>query len=106
MILKREDIDKASIEHSIKKEVEKQHKLLYSIKPHKGHTLYKIHKKTLEISLVDFETQDINYVQAMKRDYSQKKKVIKEEDYIYVSCLNIKNVHKRLKRDFNIIIND
>lgn len=85
------------------KEEEKQLKLIRRIKPHKGHTLYKVNEKTLEITLVEVEVSTtITWERAVKKDYSVNKKVINKEGFIYISALNVKNVKKILKRDYNI----
>jgi len=76
-----------------------EHKLVRSIRPHKGHTLFKVCEKTGDISEAEFEKQDLQI-----KDLSNpllgavKKKVIIEEGFIYISALNKKNVIKKLTK--------
>jgi hypothetical protein len=88
------------IEDSEEKEQEKKEKLLQTIKPHRGHTLFKVNLKTNEISKAEFEKTDIEYMNAIGRNNVSRKKVIVEEGYYYVSALNKKNVIKKIKKIF------
>lgn len=79
------------------KQQEKKLKLVGRIQPHKGHTLFKVDRKTLEISKAKFEAVDITFEQAKERK-KPTKKVIVEEGFVYVSALNEKNVFKKLPK--------
>ena len=101
----KKKLDKEAIENVVKKEQEKKTKLLGTLRPKNNHTLYKVNKKTLEISEADYKIDKrLNYEDALKKDFSNNKTVIVDEDYVYISCLNIKNVKKVLRRDYNISI--
>lgn len=76
---------------------EKELKLVGRIQPHRGHTLFKVDRETLEISKAEFETVDITFEQAQEGKRPSKK-VIVEEGFVYVSALNEKNVIKKLPR--------
>lgn len=105
MLPKRKSkVDTEDVQH---KEVEKKLKFKRTIKPSKGHTLFKVNEKTHEIIEVEFEDdiKTITWEKALKKDFSTKKKVVIEEGFIYISTLNRKNVIKILARDYHIIIN-
>lgn len=95
--------DKEAMENVVQKEVEKKSELIGTLTPKKNHTLFKVHKKTLEISKADYKLEkDIHYDKALNNEFSKKKSVIVDKDYVYISCLNVKNVKKILIRDYNI----
>lgn len=67
------------------------------IVPHKGHTLYEIHLKTLEWKKAEFEKQD--YVVGQKK---QPRKVIIQKHCTYIMALNEKNFKKKVLKRFGI----
>ncbi len=87
---------KDKVEIVAQKQIEKQEKLTHQIKPHRGHSIFKIDKKTLDISLAQIE--DIASVSKDRQGIMNviHKKVIIEEGFFYMSALNIKNVEKKL----------
>jgi copper oxidase (laccase) domain-containing protein len=48
-----------------KQQQEKKQELIGTLKPHRGHTLYKVNKETLEISKAEFE--QVDYVVGQKK---------------------------------------
>ena len=80
------------------KEQEKKLKLLTTIKPHRGHTLFKVNTETREISEAEFEETDVEYHSVINKQNVSKRKVIVEEGHIYVSALNKKNVLKKISK--------
>lgn len=90
----------------LKQEVkETKRKLVQQIYPHKGHILYSFNKKTKEIKEAVFDvTPSINWYDAVNGLYSKYKKLTKEVDCIYISCLNKDNAIKLLRREYNIAI--
>jgi len=71
--------------------------------PHENHSLFEFDLNTNEIRLAKFdELPAIKYEDALKGQISAQKKITKNENCIYISALNKKNVLKILKRDFNI----
>lgn len=77
----------------------REHKLLGSIKPKKGHLLFEINEKTGEIALAEFEkvasVYDNNRVLAVNR------KVIAKEGYCYIAALNKENAMKRFNKRYS-----
>lgn len=62
----------------------------------KGHTLFKVNKETLEISKVDLSIQ-ISDDSLKDEDAKLKnKRVLTDDNFVYVSALNEKNVQKKL----------
>lgn len=86
---------KESIVETKKKEQEKKQELIGTIRPHRGHTLFSVNKKTLEIKKAEFEKLDAAWT--LKK---QNKKVVVEQDCIYIPALNRKNLIKKLKKQF------
>ena len=86
---------KESIIETRKKEQEKKQTLLGTIRPHRGHTLFSVNKKTLEIKKAEFEKQDASFY--FKK---QNKKVVVEENCLYIPALNKKNLIKKLRKQF------
>lgn len=88
------DKDKMSVVSQ--KEQEKKQEILGSIKPHRGHTLFKYNKLTKVLSKAKFEELDAKFDISFK-EIKQPRKIIVEENYLYVSALNEKNARKKLK---------
>lgn len=63
-----------------------------TIKPHRGHTLFKVNKETLEITKADFTTLPMKG----KKGVVKNKKVIIEDGFFYIPALNKRNVRKKL----------
>ena len=91
-------IQRDTVVNISQKQQKSELKLMGSIKPKNGHTLFKVDKKTLKVSKANFEGIDVHFDNAKTRDTFKRKKVIIEQGFIYVSSLNEKNVLKRLKR--------
>lgn len=104
MILNNKISDKQKIKETRKKEVDKKLILQGSLKPHRGHTLFKLDLSTYEISKAKFETQDVHYTDVVAKKRKKNKKIIKEEGCIYISALNINNLKKVIKRDYGFIL--
>lgn len=89
---------------AIKKEQEQKTELKYigTIKPRKGHTLFKVCKKSGEITKAEFDQQDVFFEQAISKKQverlAKKKKVIIDDSFFYISALNKKNVIKKLSK--------
>lgn len=96
-----------------KRQQEKKQKLLGSIKLHKGHTLFKVHKKTLEITKAEYVDNDtITYKEATRKEAKpikgvdvdgaglsiKRKKVLVDPDYYYISALNITSVQRKIEK--------
>lgn len=78
-------------------EVKKQVKKLGVIKPHKGHTLFEIEVKTMNINLAEFETLEVDWT----KDSSNKSKLKVKEGCVYISSLNKRNALKKFKKGSN-----
>ena len=83
-----------------KKQFEKVEKLLHSIKPHNGHKLFEYNLVSGEIKIAEFEILSINFINARKKDFSKRKKVIRKDNCIYLPALNVENVKKHLRKIF------
>ena len=82
---------------------EKKRKLVGSMRPNRGHTLYQYNTKTGELIPATFEQQDADFIKAQKGNSLGKRKVvIAQEGCIYVSALNIKNAVKRLSKSHGV----
>lgn len=90
------DESKEVVQETRKKEQEsKTLKKVATLRPQKGHTLFKVNKETLEISKAEFEQVEITFGEA--RDGKKpRKKVITEDGFFYITALNVKNVKKKL----------
>ena len=100
---------KLELNNREKTELVKQHKieskkrLVKTIRPHKGHDLFKVDLDSLEIDKATFDIKPcINWYDAVNGIYSKYKKLTVEANCIYISALNIENVKKVLKRDYQI----
>lgn len=71
--------------------------------PHENHTLFEVDlkAKTIEKAIYD-KNLCINWEDAVKGFISTNKQVTKNNDCIYISALNKRNVIKILKRDYQI----
>lgn len=67
------------------------------IKPHRGHTLYQYNKVTKELIEAKFEEQEL-VIGAGLKVQKPNKKVLVQENCIYVSALNKKNALKRINK--------
>lgn len=77
------------------RQVKKEHKKIGSIRPHKGHALFKMNKDGIfKVTENEFE----KYFDYEKR--ITKKKLIVEEDTVYVAALNMKNAIKKFSKLF------
>tara|TARA_R110000822_G_scaffold161_3_gene762 strand:- start:21906 stop:22217 length:312 start_codon:yes stop_codon:yes gene_type:complete len=79
-----------------KKEIEKKLTKVGSIVPHRGHTLFSFNKKTYEVKKASY--MSLTYKMATKN--SQNKRVMLEDDCIYIMALNVKNLMKKLQKAF------
>lgn len=82
--LKREN----KVEVSIKQRKQIEKKFIGDIIPNNGHKIWKIHKETLEVS----EAKYLNTAYIMGSD--NKKEILVQDDFHYVSALNKKNALK------------
>ena len=103
MKLEKQQKDKTEIVKQQKKDIQK---IFQSrIFPRKNHTLFEFDLTDKTISKAAFDKRpEISYADALKGKTSDKKEVTRKEKCIYISALNVKNVIKILKRDYNIIL--
>lgn len=80
------------------KEVEKKLKLLGSIRPKKGHTLFEINLKTLEMREAETEIQPVVFREGQSKFVPLRKKVVVKVGHTYISALNKKNALKHLAK--------
>ena len=84
-----ETIKRDTIENVKETKQEKKQVLIGSIRPHQNHTLFELNLKTRKIELAKFTADDIEFRGGEVPE--RKKKVVVNEDCLYVSALNIKN---------------
>lgn len=85
-------------EQQVKKDNKKEHKLIGSLRPKQGHTLWQINEKTLEVKQAEYEnTKTISWWEALTVYRGGKiiRKVVIEKDCVYISALNQENALKR-----------
>lgn len=76
---------------------EEKPKHVGTMKPHRGHTLFKYNTNTGELTRAEFVEQEADYSRVIEGKNPTKNKVVRaEEGCIYVSALNLKNAVKRL----------
>jgi hypothetical protein len=99
--LQKQDKDKIE---NVKQQVQEIKTIFdYRIKPQKNHVLFEINliENTIEKAEFD-ELPNVKWEDALKGIISLQKKITKRPNCVYVSALNVENVRKILKRDFNI----
>lgn len=101
------DSEKQSIEAVVEKEQKKELKYVGSITPHKGHKLWAINVKTMEVEEAKYTGEELLDLSGHFDDYasrrggpvsSVKRKVKFEKDMIYISALNKRNALDRYKK--------
>lgn len=92
-----EEVTKAPTSVSAEREVQKKLTKVSEVKPYRGHTLFKVDKKTLEIQPAKIE--DTVSVSKDKAGMNViRKRVLVEEGFAYFSALNENNVKRKIKR--------
>ena len=93
--------EKANLESIVKKKQEIQYEFIDTLKPKSGHTLYKIHKDTLEVRKAEFiNKKTITFNEALSiQNETIKDEVLIEQNYVYISALNPENALKRYKEN-------
>lgn len=74
---------------------------LATINPHKGHILYEFNLIKKEITVAEFDKQDVEMLKLKKEWTGVTKKVIVKPDCIYISALNKKNAIKKFMQQSN-----
>lgn len=74
-------------------EQKKELKLYARLLPNRGHILYEINTKNLDIQEASFNKTDIHFTKL-----NVKKSVIMKEDCFYISALNKKNAMKKYNK--------
>lgn len=102
------------------KEVEKQQKLVGSLRVKKGHTIYEVNIKNHTVAPAEFEEGAADYRKEVKTEKSRgvgilsidggvkrvvldrpdaiRRKIIRKPDCIYISALNKKNAYRKLEK--------
>lgn len=91
---------KEEIEIVAQKEIEKQQKLIGHMRPYKGQKVFEVNCSTGAIKEAEFTTVDVDFNKAIKKDFSPRKKIIANENCIYIVALNKANA---LKKFFKIL---
>jgi isopentenyl diphosphate isomerase/L-lactate dehydrogenase-like FMN-dependent dehydrogenase len=87
--------DKIKVEASKQQQKETQKKLLATIRPHKGHTLYEINVLTGDTVEAEFEQVNAHFGEVGTK---VRKQVITKENCFYISALNKKNAILKFHR--------
>ena len=97
-ILNDQKNDKDKIVNEAQQKKELRH--LASIRPHKGHTLFKFNLKTGVMASVNEDDFEETEVEIMNGNMVQRKvkKLNVESDTIYASALNAKNAEKKFRK--------
>ena len=84
--------------------IEKKTVFIGTLKPKKGHKMFEVNMKLQTVVEATFdELPAIRFSEAKIGATSSNKKITINQDCVYVSALNKKNVLKILKRDFGVI---
>lgn len=86
---------KDDIEVVAKKQQEKQYKLIGRMRPQPGQKVFEINCTTGECKEAKFVTSAVNFVSAANGDNSPRKKIITNENCMYIVALNKKNALKK-----------
>lgn len=93
--------DRVKIVNEKQQEVKLEY--LGSVRPKKGHTLFKVNTYTGEISEAEYSIEPLSLKRPLTKQELKnppvKKKVLIEKDYIYMSALNKKNVIRKLNQE-------
>ncbi len=87
---------KEEIKLHAEKQIEKQTKLVFRMRPHYGHKCWQYNRDTQELSLAEFESQAIDFKAAANGEVALKRKIVVKDNCIYVTALNKKNALKHV----------
>lgn len=79
-------------------EVNKQIRLIGSMRKRANHILFEVDVKNRVIRRAEYNSSTLSYLKAMKKDYSVRRELTVTEGCFYEAALNIPNLLKRLKR--------
>jgi hypothetical protein len=89
----------------VKQQKKQEFKYIYqgTIVPNRGHTLYEICLKTLDVTEAKYHVQDYVFNWYWKKGdiINSESKVVMREGFAYVSALNIENAIKKFKKNCN-----
>lgn len=96
---------KDKIEITKQQVLEIQQILDSTLHPQKNHTLFDVDLNSETITEAIFDEQPLlHWNDAVSGNYRKMRKITRKENHLYISALNVKNVKKILKRDYNITI--
>lgn len=90
--------DREKIVIAAQKQQEKEIRLLGSIVPHDGHTLFELEMQTGKIARAEFMTGTMKYTEAFEKTKAKSKKVLVKQGHLYVSALNMRNAAKNFAK--------
>lgn len=101
--------DKVKDKIEISKQQQAEFKTIFDsrITPHENHILFEVNllNKTIELAVFEPEIKEIDWNEAVSGNFKKRnKKVIKKDNCIYISALNLINCKKILKRDYNMFL--
>lgn len=83
--------------------IEKKTVFLGTLKPKKGHKMFEVNMKLKTIEPATFDDPPLlKFTDAQIGVKTAKKKITINQDCVYITALNKKNVVKILKRDFGV----
>jgi hypothetical protein len=80
------------------KQIKETFTLIGRLIPGDGHNIYEFNKKTLDLTEVTPQSQDLNYENAKKGILAANKKIKAQPHCIYFSALNLTNAIKHVNR--------
>ena len=84
--------------------IEKKTVLIGTLKPKKGHKMFEVNMKFKTITEATYDDPPaVKFSDAQIGVKSASKKITVNQDCVYISALNKKNVIKIIKRDFGVI---
>lgn len=95
-----------TLEHVKQTVQERQLQLDYTLRPHENHTRFEYNVITEQLVEATYEERNtvIKWEDAVNRNFSVKRSIVKNDNCIYVSALNEENAKKILRREHNIKI--
>jgi len=95
-------INKQQVESIVKKQKEDEFKFDGTLKPKKGHTVYEINNKTLEVNIASYvKTKSISWKDALIgfNTGNYKKEIVIKKGFSYISALSKKSALERFKKN-------
>jgi mRNA-degrading endonuclease YafQ of YafQ-DinJ toxin-antitoxin module len=93
--------DEVKIQAKKQQQKESQLDLIGRIKPKRGQFIFEINVITKEVVQAQFVNTTVNYVHALKGDFSGCNEVLIKEGFVYIAALNEANALKKFEKNPN-----